>query len=139
MVGSLSRGRSLAGVYLEQVDPVVGVEGHKGLLPLGSLAGAETGAEVLALADLRVDLLNADAAMKGIADDLLAFDDAVIRLAKEDPWAAELVKLRYFAGLSVEQGAEALGISRANAYRHWTYARAWLQCELEGDNRPEAV
>jgi RNA polymerase sigma factor (TIGR02999 family) len=87
----------------------------------------------------RVDLLDADAAVQGTADDLLALDDAVKRLAKEDPSAAELVNLRYFAGLSVDQGAEVLGISRANAYRHWTYARAWLQCELEGDHRPEAV
>jgi RNA polymerase sigma factor (TIGR02999 family) len=66
-------------------------------------------------------------------DDLLALDEALSKLAVEDPGAAAVVKLRYFAGLSVEEAAETLGISRATAYRHWTFARAWLLEELSGD------
>ena len=66
-------------------------------------------------------------------DDLLALDDALSRLAAEDPAAAEVVKLCLYAGLSVEEAAEALGLSRAQAYRHWTYARAWLRAALGED------
>ncbi len=57
---------------------------------------------------------------------------ALAKLAVEDPAAAQLVKLRVFTGLSIEQAAEVLGLSRATAYRHWNYARAWLRCEIEG-------
>src|SRR5262249_26165954 len=60
------------------------------------------------------------------ADELLALDEALSRLAVEDPEAARIVHLRYFAGLSVEEAARALGISRAYAYRQWAFARAWL-------------
>lgn len=67
-------------------------------------------------------------------DDLLALDDALSRLAAEDPDAAAVVKLRFYAGCSVEEAAEALAISRSQAYRHWTYARAWLRSELGEDN-----
>lgn len=66
------------------------------------------------------------------AADLLALDEALTRFAAEDPVKAELVKLRYFAGLSVEEAAGALGISRATASRHWDYARSWLYSELRG-------
>jgi RNA polymerase sigma factor (TIGR02999 family) len=59
-------------------------------------------------------------------DGLLALDEALSRLAAEDPEAAHVVQLRYFAGLSIEDAARALGISRAYAYRQWTFARAWL-------------
>jgi RNA polymerase sigma factor (TIGR02999 family) len=59
-------------------------------------------------------------------DDLLALDEALARLAAADPRKAELVRLRYFAGLTLEQAAELLGISRATADRHWAFARAWL-------------
>src|SRR5262245_3449786 len=70
-------------------------------------------------------------------DDLLALDDALAKLAAEDPAAAEVVKLRLYAGMSVEEAAEALGLSRAHAYRHWTYARAWLRAVLgEGAEEP---
>jgi RNA polymerase sigma factor (TIGR02999 family) len=63
-----------------------------------------------------------------IADDrLLALDAALTRFAAEDPVAAQVVELRHFAGLSIEDAATALGLSRATAYRHWTYARAWLR------------
>jgi RNA polymerase sigma factor (TIGR02999 family) len=69
------------------------------------------------------------------SDDLLLLDDALGRLAAEDATAAEIVNLRLFAGLSVEESADALGLARATAYRHWTFARAWLRCEL-GDEPP---
>ena len=63
-------------------------------------------------------------------DAIVMIDDALTRLAAEDAQAAEIVKLRLFAGLSIEQAAEATGVSRASAYRHWTYARAWLLREI---------
>ena len=59
-------------------------------------------------------------------DDLLDLTDAMVSLATEDPAKAELVKLRFFGGLSVEEAATVLGIARATADRHWAYARAWL-------------
>lgn len=67
--------------------------------------------------------------------EVLAVHEALDRLAEEDQVGAELVKLRYFAGLSVEEAGNALDLSRANAYRHWKFARAWLQCELQDDMR----
>jgi RNA polymerase sigma factor (TIGR02999 family) len=66
-------------------------------------------------------------------EDLLALDEALEKLASQDPQAASVVQLRYFAGLSVEEAAEALGISRAGAYRHWTFARAWLLHAMRGE------
>jgi RNA polymerase sigma factor (TIGR02999 family) len=66
--------------------------------------------------------------------DLLALDDALARLAKESPGRAELVKLRFFAGLTVPEAAEILGISLATAERYWTYARTWLFAELGDTN-----
>jgi RNA polymerase sigma factor (TIGR02999 family) len=66
-------------------------------------------------------------------DDLLAIDEALTRLAAEDPQAARLIQLRYFAGLSVEDAAEAIGISRSTAYEHWAYARVRLRCLLQGE------
>ena len=80
----------------------------------------------------RVELLEADLAVDDPPDEVLAVDEALERLAAEDPQAAELVKLRYFAGLTVEEAAGALGLSRATAYRHWAYARAWVRCEVLG-------
>lgn len=64
------------------------------------------------------------------SEELLALDEALTKLAEKDPEAAEVVKLRYFVGMSVEEAAEALGVSRATANRQWAYARAWLKCEL---------
>jgi RNA polymerase sigma factor (TIGR02999 family) len=72
-------------------------------------------------------------AVKRTAEDLLALDDALTKLASEDPAAAGLVKLRFYAGFSVEQAADALAISRAQGYRHWNYARAWLRCALDDE------
>jgi RNA polymerase sigma factor (sigma-70 family) len=64
-------------------------------------------------------------------DDLLSLDEVLERFAQVDPQKAKLVKLRYFGGLTQEEAAAALGISRATASRYWTYARAWLIAALE--------
>ena len=61
----------------------------------------------------------------------LDLNDALTRFAASEPAKAELVKLRYFAGLSIDEAADLLGISRTTAKRHWTYARAWLLAELD--------
>jgi RNA polymerase sigma factor (sigma-70 family) len=66
-------------------------------------------------------------------EDLLALDEALNKLAAKDPLKAELVKLRYFAGLTIEEAARALDISSTTAERYWTYARAWLRREISGD------
>jgi RNA polymerase sigma factor (TIGR02999 family) len=63
-------------------------------------------------------------------DDLLALDEALTKLARDEPAKAELVKLRFFAGLTMPEVADVLGISLATAERHWTYARTWLYAEL---------
>jgi RNA polymerase sigma factor (TIGR02999 family) len=65
-------------------------------------------------------------------EDLIALDQALDRMAAEDRVKAELVKLRYFAGLTLAEAAEALGMSERTAGRLWTYARAWLRREVEG-------
>jgi hypothetical protein len=62
---------------------------------------------------------------------ILAVHEALDRLNAEDPQAAQLVKLRYFAGMSIPDAAGVLGISRASAYEQWAYARAWLRCAVE--------
>ena len=80
----------------------------------------------------RVELDDALLAIHGPSDDLLALDEALEKLAAEDKAKADLVKLHYFAGLGLEEAATALGMSRATAYRLWTYARAWLRHELRG-------
>jgi len=71
-------------------------------------------------------------------DDLLDLDDALTRLAAEEPDKARLVQLRFFAGLSTPDAAAALGISVATAERWWAYARAWLFGELQGEENPRA-
>jgi RNA polymerase sigma factor (TIGR02999 family) len=71
-------------------------------------------------------------------EELLALDDALARLAAEDAEAARIADLHFFAGLSIDEAAEALGVSRATAYRQWAYARAWLRCELGGEGNPPA-
>jgi RNA polymerase sigma factor (TIGR02999 family) len=63
--------------------------------------------------------------------DLIALDEALTKLAAEEPIKADLVKLRHFAGLTVPQAAKMLGISTATAERYWTYARTWLYCALD--------
>jgi RNA polymerase sigma factor (TIGR02999 family) len=81
----------------------------------------------------RVDFEELDAAASVTSDQLVELDDALARLGELDPLAGELVKLRYFAGLGLDQAATALNISKATAYRHWAYARAWLCGELLKD------
>jgi RNA polymerase sigma factor (TIGR02999 family) len=78
----------------------------------------------------RVDLDSVEFAATTDDQTLLRLDDALAKLAIEAPEKAELVKLRYFSGLTIADAALALGISEATAKRHWTYARAWLLCEL---------
>lgn len=80
----------------------------------------------------RLNLDKMDALVAAPPDDLLAFDEMLERLTRHDPKAAQLVKLHCLAGLTVEQAAEALDLSRTNAYRLWTFARAWLHCQLAG-------
>jgi RNA polymerase sigma factor (TIGR02999 family) len=80
----------------------------------------------------RMPLEDAEMTDPATPEDLVAIDDALAKLAVEDPQATEIVKLRLFAGLSVDQAAEAIGVSRATAYRQWTYARAWLRSEIHG-------
>src|SRR4051812_4122448 len=83
----------------------------------------------------RVDLDDVDLAADVPSADLLALDEALRKLEVGEPVKAELVKLRYFAGLSIDDAARALGIAPATAKRHWVYARAWLFRELEGTDR----
>jgi RNA polymerase sigma factor (TIGR02999 family) len=63
-------------------------------------------------------------------EDLLAIDEALTELAARDPESAQLVKLRFYAGLSMDEAAEVLGVARATAYRTWSFARAWLRTKL---------
>jgi RNA polymerase sigma factor (sigma-70 family) len=86
----------------------------------------------------RVDLDDVAAPSTAAPDALLAVDDALTALAAEDPTAAELIKLRYFAGFSVEEAGQMLGLSRSTAYEHWAYGRAWLRCKLLGGADPNA-
>lgn len=80
-----------------------------------------------------------DAPLEGVPaserpDELIALNDALDTLAKSNAQAAELVKLRFFAGLTVDQAAESLGISTRTAIRVWNYARAWLYTQIYGDS-----
>jgi RNA polymerase sigma factor (TIGR02999 family) len=74
-----------------------------------------------------------DAPVNPPPEELLALDEALTRLAAQDAEAARVVDLHFFAGLSIEDAADALGMSRATAYRQWSYARAWLRYELGGE------
>src|SRR5262245_58218791 len=86
----------------------------------------------------RIDL-EADALAAPERDDrLLALDDALERFTTTEPAKAELVKLRWFAGLSLDAAAAMLGISPATADRWWAYARAWLRAEITQENLPES-
>ena len=85
---------------------------------------------------VRVSLEGLDLVDESPPEQLLALDEALTRLAAEDPQKAELVKLRFFTGLSIEATAQALGISPATAKRWWTFARAWLLREVEGGEPP---
>ena len=78
----------------------------------------------------RIELSKADLGIVGPNHDLLALDEALDRLAETDERAAKLVELRFFAGLTRQQAAEALGVSIATADNDWAYAKGWLQVEL---------
>jgi RNA polymerase sigma factor (sigma-70 family) len=78
----------------------------------------------------RLEIDSVEMAVEAAPDQLLAIDEALDKLGREEPAILRLVQLRYFAGLTIEQAATALGISAATAYRQWNYARAWLHAEL---------
>jgi len=80
---------------------------------------------------MRLNLEEGELAANLTPDDMLMLNDAIDALAAHDQEAAELVKLRYFVGLSVEEAADLLKLSRTSAYRHWTYARAWLIAQVQ--------
>jgi RNA polymerase sigma factor (TIGR02999 family) len=82
----------------------------------------------------RIDLDDLEIPARGPTDDVVAVDEALTKLAQKHPVKAEFVKLRYFAGLTVAEAAEALGISTTTADRYWTFARAWLFRELAGED-----
>jgi RNA polymerase sigma factor (TIGR02999 family) len=84
----------------------------------------------------RMDLDEACPVLEPPDDDLLALDEALTRLAARDPVKAELVKLRFFAGLTMPEVAAALGISLATAERYWVFARTWLYAELADEGPP---
>jgi len=79
---------------------------------------------------LRIDLTDAEPSAATAGEDLLAVDEALQKLAQTDGAKAELVKLHYFAGLTLDQVAQTLGISRSTVYENWAYARAWLRAEI---------
>ncbi|MBW7990551.1 MAG: sigma-70 family RNA polymerase sigma factor [Planctomycetes bacterium] len=79
----------------------------------------------------RIDLDNANLFIESLSEDLIALDEALTKFAGEDPERADMIKLCYFGGLNIEQAAKVLKISRATAYRHWSYARAWLYEEIK--------
>ena len=83
----------------------------------------------------KFDLLDADCVINPPDDDLLALDEALSKLSETEPEMGELVKLRYFTGLTMDETAKALGISPKTVQRHWAYARAWLLREIgRGDD-----
>ena len=78
----------------------------------------------------RIDLEAIDIALDAPADDLLDLDEALTSLASEYPESADLIKLRFFAGMSLGEAAAALGLARRTADRHWSFGRAWLHQRL---------
>ncbi len=82
----------------------------------------------------RVDFMDADIMAEESPDDLIAVDEALTKLSEAEPTTAELVKLRFYAGLTFEQAAELLDISPTSARRHWKYARAWLYGKISSQD-----
>jgi RNA polymerase sigma factor (TIGR02999 family) len=82
----------------------------------------------------KVDLEKLELALDAPHEDLIAIDEAIELLVAEHPECARLVKLRFFAGLSIDEAATALGISASTAKRHWAYARAWLFDAIRPDD-----
>jgi RNA polymerase sigma factor (TIGR02999 family) len=87
----------------------------------------------------KIDLDNVEIALQTPDEELLALDEALQRLEADNKVCADLVKLRFFAGLSIRDAAAAMGISRSTADRYWVYARAWLfsSLRLDGQNASE--
>jgi RNA polymerase sigma factor (TIGR02999 family) len=85
----------------------------------------------------RVELAEGMAFVEPPADDLIALDEAIQKLQAHKPHLAELVMLRYYTGLSVEETAGVLGNSVRTVYRDWRHARTWLAIELGEDSAPE--
>jgi RNA polymerase sigma factor (TIGR02999 family) len=87
----------------------------------------------------QLNLESIDVASPTEPEELLIVDELIGQLASEDRDSAQIVKLRYFAGLSIEEAAQLMGISRSSAYEHWAYARGWLRCALLGkDDRDQS-
>jgi RNA polymerase sigma factor (TIGR02999 family) len=82
-----------------------------------------------------VDVAEVDIAAPADDDQLLAMNEALDRLAAKDKVKADLVKLRYFVGMTIEEAARILGISEPTAKRYWTYARAWLYAEIRSSEK----
>jgi RNA polymerase sigma factor (TIGR02999 family) len=86
---------------------------------------------------LRLDKI--DFPVEKTSDDVLALDEALEKLAQEDPLCAELVKLRFFAGLTLQEAGNTLGLARRTADRYWAFARSWLYDELrKGDEAAQS-
>lgn len=81
----------------------------------------------------RIDIEEVNLAVQN-DEQLLAVNEALSKLATKDREKAELVKLRYFVGMTIEAAAQVLGISEATAKRHWAYSRAWLAAEMKGEH-----
>lgn len=86
---------------------------------------------------LRLELLDQADSIADDPDLVLSLDELLIRLRAEDEPASRVAELHLFAGLSVEEAGGAMELSRASAYRHWKYARAWLRDALEGESPPD--
>jgi RNA polymerase sigma factor (TIGR02999 family) len=84
----------------------------------------------------RVDLDEANVPGGTGADELILLDDAMSQLAMDDPDAAEIAKFRLFGGMTIDDAGKLLGVSRATAFRSWTYARAWLNAHLQDTEKP---
>ncbi len=136
--------------YLRLLAPVADARGSAGFAGRGHFFAAAAEAMRRILIDTarrkhrlkrgggreRIDLDRLELAAPAADDNLLALDEALTKLAEAEPAVAELVKLRYFAGLTIEQTAAALGVSVRTANRHWAYARAWLYQRLSEQGRP---
>jgi RNA polymerase sigma factor (TIGR02999 family) len=83
----------------------------------------------------RIDIDNVELSIEGPSEDLVALDEALEKLLKKNKIQADLVKLRYFTGLTCAQAAKMLGISLSTANEHWAYARAWLHAETTGGDK----
>ena len=86
---------------------------------------------------LRVELKDDAAAAEPPAEDLLALNEALSELEKEDPLKAQIVQLRYFAGMSAEEAAQVLGMSERTLHRHWRFIKAWLRRRLGAPDDPQ--